>query len=219
MLDANNIPAESPLLSDEMKAQLGGVFEKLQEPVVMKAVVNLECEKDRELASFLRVTETLSDKLHLELYGPEEAAKAVPELDTAYLPVTGLFREGSYGRVAFHGVPGGKEINSFVLAVCNLSGPGQEIGAGLKKKIEKLRKPASLKICVSLACHHCPQLVAACQRIAILNPLVTAEMIDAALYPQLVEQYHIERVPLLIVNDKDCYPGQKTIEEIVYLLK
>ena len=217
-IDLREIPAESSLLDDSLKAQLGGIFGKLQDPVAIKAVVDLSRPKDREQAAFLKTISSLCGKLSLELYSPKEA-ELVPELDTAYLPVTGLFKNGQYGRAAFHGVPGGKEINSFVLAVYNLSGPGQEVPKGLRKKIDKLDKKTNIKICVSLVCHHCPVVVAACQQIAILNPNIEAEMIDAGLYEDLVAQYKIERVPMMILNDTRIVLGSKTMDEIVALLK
>jgi Alkyl hydroperoxide reductase, large subunit len=219
MIDLAEVGKTSALIDEELKGQLAGIFAKMETPVVMKAVVAPEREKDAELAAFLNVIQAVGDKLSLELYEPGEAAAVVPELNVDYLPVTGLYRDGQYGRVAFHGVPGGEEINSFVLALYNLAGPGQEVPGRLKKKIEKLKKTANLKVCVSLACHHCPKVVAACQQIAILNPGIEAEMIDASLYPDLVEQYDIQRVPMVIIDDKDIYMGSKTIEEIVNLLK
>ena len=82
-----------------------------------------------------------------------------------------------------------------------------------------LFRSTSLKVCVSLACHHCPGVVAACQQLAMLNPNIEAEMIDARLYEDLVKKYQIERVPFLIVNDQDTYMGNKTMEDIVNLLK
>uniref|UniRef100_UPI0032616C4F thioredoxin family protein n=1 Tax=Clostridium sp. NkU-1 TaxID=1095009 RepID=UPI0032616C4F len=51
------------------------------------------------------------------------------------------------------------------------------------------------------------------------KPSIEAEMIDAALYPELVEKFNISRVPMMITNDRDIYMGSKTIEEIVNLLK
>ena len=98
-----------------------------------QAVVDLSGEKDREMASFLRAVVSVSPNLELELYGPDEADQ-VPELNTAWLPVTGLYKDGAYGRAAFHGVPGGREINSFVLAVYNLAGPGQEVAKVPERK-------------------------------------------------------------------------------------
>lgn len=218
VIDLNAIPSESSLIDEGLKTQLSGIFGKMQEPVVIKAVVDLMREKDADMAAFLKTAAALGEKLSLELYAPEEAGLA-PELDTTYLPVTGLYKNGEYGRAAFHGIPGGQEINSFVLAIYNLAGPGQEVPRSTKKKIDKLKKKTNIKVCVSLACHHCPKVVAACQQIAILNPNIEAEMIDATLYEDLVAKYKIERVPMMIVNDSEIYMGNKTIEEIAGLLK
>lgn len=217
-IDLTTVPSESSLIDETLKTQLQGIFSRMQEPVTLKAVADMQQEKDAEMAAFLNTVAALGEKLTLELYPPEEAAQ-VPELDVTYLPVTGLYKNGTYGRAAFHGIPGGKEVNSFVLAIYNLAGPGQEVSKGLRKKIDKLNKKTNIKICVSLACHHCPNVVAACQQVAILNPNVEAEMIDAALYEELVAKYKIERVPMMIVNDSDIYMGNKTMEDIVTLLK
>lgn len=217
-IDLTTVPSGSSLIDETLKAQLRTIFSKMQEPVTLKAVVDMGREKDAGMAAFLNTVVSLGEKLELELYSPEEVSQ-VPELDTTYLPVTGLYKGGTYGRAAFHGIPGGKEVNSFVLAIYNLAGPGQEVSRGLKKKIDKINKKTNIKICVSLACHHCPNVVAACQQVAILNPNVEAEMIDAALYEELVAKYKIERVPMMIVNDSEIYMGNKTMEDIVTLLK
>lgn len=217
-IDLTTVPSESSLIDETLKTQLRTIFSKMQEPVTLKAVVDMGREKDAGMAAFLNTVVSLGEKLELELYSPEEASQ-VPELDITYLPVTGLYKGGTYGRAAFHGIPGGKEVNSFVLAIYNLAGPGQEVSRGLKKKIDKINKKTNIKICVSLACHHCPNVVAACQQVAILNPNVEAEMIDAALYEELVAKYKIERVPMMIVNDSEIHMGNKTMEDIVTLLK
>lgn len=217
-IDLGTISPESPLIDQGLQSQLSGIFGKMEGRVTVKAVVDLSRDKDKELASFLKAVCALCDRLDLELYGPGEALE-VPELNTAWLPVTGLYRDGVYGRAAFHGVPGGKEINSFVLAVYNLAGPGQEVPRGLRKKIDKLKKKTNIKICASLACHHCPAVVAACQHIAILNPNIEAEMIDASLYEDLIAKYKIERVPMMIFNDSEIHMGSKDMAEITALLK
>lgn len=217
-----NIAAESRLIDEKLKEELRGIFGKLTDNVALKAVLDLSAEKGEELAGFLAVIASLSEKISLEMYTQEEAGQYAPELDTAYLPVTGLYKDGGYSGVAFHGVPGGKEINSFVIAIYNLAGSGQDIDRRTLKKIQKLQKlsgKVNLKICVSLSCHHCPKVVAACQRIAMLSDNIEAEMIDAVLYQDLVERYKIERVPLVIVNDEDIYIGPKTIEEMVDIIK
>lgn len=210
------IVPESKLINEKLKQDLSGIFAKLTEEVTLKAVIDMGTEKGVELAGFLTVIESLSPKILLEMYSCEEADT---ELGSSYLPVTRLYKNGKYSGIAFHGVPGGKEINSFVLAIYNLAGPGQDISRWTVKKLHKLDQKINIKICVSLACHHCPKVVAACQQMAALNENIEAEMIDAALYPELVERYKIERVPLVIVDDRDVYIGPKTIEEMIELLK
>ena len=216
MINLADIAGSSPLLDEKLQNELKGIFGKMETAVTLRAVVDMAEEKSREMALFLKTVVSLSDLLTLELYAPEEADGL--EFDTDYLPATGLYREAHYSGVSFHGVPGGKEMNSFVLALYNLSGPGQEIGKGLLKKIQKIKKETNIKICVSLACHHCPTVVAACQRIAILSPMVEAQMLDANLYPALVEKYGITRVPFVILNDQTTFTGPKTMEEMVGLI-
>ena len=50
------------------------------------------------------------------------------------------------------------------------------------------------------------------------NPLVTAHMIDANLYPELVKTYNIQRVPLTVVNTSESFSGGKTMAELTTLL-
>ena len=86
------------------------------------------------------------------------------------------------------------------------------------KDIGKITTPLKLQVCVSLSCQHCCQLVIHAQRIAWENPSVTAHMIDANLYPELVKRLRLERVPLTVVNEKKQFPGGKTMAELTAIL-
>lgn len=44
-------------------------------------------------------------------------------------------------------------------------------------------------------------------------------MIDAGLYPDLVEKYEIERVPVIIINNSQKYLGSKSIDELIDFVK
>lgn len=227
MIDLKEISSECSLLNEKLCQDIEGIIKRIQKPVTIKAVLDTKQDKSMELASFLkRFCEIPAGMpINLELYSIEElsegtgAIAADLKLNTRYLPVMGLYADGVFSNVSFHGIPGGKEINAFILAIYNLAGAGQELSDGTRKKIQKLKNPVNVKICVSLGCHHCSGLVTACQRIAMLNPLIEAEMIDANLYPELVEQYQIKRVPFMIVNDRDTYTGPRSIEDLVVLFK
>lgn len=213
-----NIKAESPLIDEKLKSDLTGVFSKLTEDVELRIITDPAVDKGTEVLGFMAVIASLNPHIHLQAWEAGEE-NAPDELDQTYLPVTGIYKEGKYSGASFHGIPGGQEINPFVIALYNVGGPGQEISRWTVKKIQKIDKKVNVKICVSLACHHCPKVVAACQRIAVLNDNVEAEMIDATLFKDLVDQYKIERVPLIIVNDRQKFAGEKTVEEMIDILK
>ena len=130
-------------------------------------------------------------------------------LDASLLPATGVYTESGFARMVFHGIPGGKEITGFAGALLNAGGAAKPLDKPTLKDIGKIKKPVNIQVCVSLACHHCAQLVMSAQRAAWENPLVTAHMIDANLYPELVKQYQIQRVPLTVFNGEKTVPGGK----------
>lgn len=215
----DKIPEESPLVNEQLKAQLKDIFDKLEEPLKLVVIVERDSEVCEEMGSFLKAVTALSEKLELVFCEKGENPVLDEQLNAYMLPATGLFKGGEYLGVAFHGVPGGQEINSFALAIYNAAGPGQAVEEKILKKIAKLKKQNNIKVCVSLACHHCPLVVTAGQRIALLSPHVVCEMVDARLYPDLVEKYKISRVPAVLINDSALYMGEKNMEELLRMLK
>lgn len=218
-MDIEKIAPKSSLLTPELEEQLRGVLGKLTGEAHMACVVDLSDKPSVEMAELVRHIAGMSDKLTCQFYEPQEARELLPELDSSLLPVTAFYRQGQYMGIAFHGVAGGKELNSFVLALYNVAGPGQEMDKRLQKKLGKLTQKAELKIFVSLSCHHCANQVIVCQQLAAHAESIEARMIDARLYPQLVEQYKIERIPMTIINDRKVVMGVKTTEEMYQLIK
>ena len=127
--------------------------------------------------------------------------------------------EGNYSGVKFHGVPGGHELNSFILAIYNLGGKGQEISNETLEAIKSINKDVNIKVCVSLSCHLCPDVVVATQRMAIENKNIEAEMIDISNFKDIKDKYKIMSVPAIIVNDDKVHFGAKKIDEIINLIK
>ena len=111
--------------------------------------------------------------------------------------------------LAFHGVPGGHEFTSFVLGLYNAAGPGQALDEDVRRQIEALERPVDMKILVSLSCTMCPDLVIAAQRIAVLNPKVTAEVYDLAHFEQVKKRYNVISVPCLVVDDERVTFGKR----------
>lgn len=218
-MDSEKISAKSSLITPELEEQLHGVLDKLTGEADMVCVVDLTDKASVEMAELVRHIAGLSDKLSCRFYEPGEAEEALPELDITLLPVTALYKQEQYTGIAFHGVTGGKEMNSLVLALYNVAGPGQEIDKRTLKKLGKLTAKIEIKIFVSLSCHHCAKQVITCQQMAAVSDVIEARMIDARLYPHLAREYQIERIPMTVINEKEVLLGTKTVEEMYQILK
>lgn len=216
-----HISKVSPLLDDALRVQLREVLQKLTKDVFLVSFVDEENEKSVELASLLLDMEGLCDRIRVELYEKNEEPKLAEEVSPeGKLPAVGIYDgEHQYTGISFLGVPGGKELNSLVFALYNTAGPGQPIEEKVLNSIQSMEQETTIQVFVSLACHHCAQTVAAAQRMASLNPKISAQMIDANLFPDYVEKYKIERVPVTIINGEQKVMGAKSTEELVKLIR
>ena len=206
-------PEKSPLIAPALEEQLKTLFARLTEEVALTAILG-DDEKSREMGGFLCHLCSLSPLLRLQLLEPGENPELDAVLDASLLPATAV----GGARMVFHGVPGGKEITAFAGAILNAGGAAKPLDRFTMRDIDKIKSPMKLQVCVSLACQHCAQLVLHAQRIAWENGLVTAHMIDANLYPALVKELKLERVPITVVNGKKQFPGGKTMAELTGIL-
>lgn len=216
-MDPTAFAPKSPLISETLESQLTMLLQKLTAPVELTCLIG-DGEKDREMAAFLNHIVSLSSQLSCRFLAPGENPELDTALDVRLLPAAGVSGPGEVPRMVFHGIPGGKEITAFASALLTAGGGAKLLDKPTLKDIGKVKSPMTLQVCVSLGCQHCSQLVSSAHRIAWENPLVTAHMIDANLYPALVKDYNIQRVPLTVINGKDSFPGGKTMAELTTLL-
>ena len=206
---------KSPLIAPALEEQLKALFARLQSEVELIAILG-DDPRSREMGSFLGHIASLSPLLRLRVLAPGEDAVLDGQLDASLLPATGV--GGPLPRMIFHGIPGGKEITAFAAAILNAGGAAKALDKYTLRDIEKIGSHLEVQTFVSLSCQHCCQLVIHAQRIAWENPSVTAHMIDANLYPELVKRLRLERVPLTVVNEKKQFPGGKTMAELTTIL-
>lgn len=123
----------------------------------------------------------------------------------AALPMLRILAKGTDGTmqdtgIAFHGVPGGRQLIALLSGILDAGGNGSHVDYAARKRIKKLDKDVDVMLIVSLTCPYCQATVEACDRIATLTDKVHAEAYDIELYPQLAELYPSEGVPVIVVT-------------------
>ena len=206
----------SALLNDALRGQIATVLGRMENNVTLVTIVDPTNEKSIELRDLVIDIADLGDKLEAVVKTKGEDAALEAKVNADKFPVVAfLDKDGNYAGVKFHGVPGGHELNSFLLAIYNLAGPGQALDASVLEAIKAVDKKVNIKVAVSLSCHLCPDVVVGAQRIAIENSNVEAEMLDIANFPELKTKHKVMSVPCMIVNDEKVTFGSKSIQDML----
>jgi len=209
---------DSGFFSEQAITQIRYVMERCESRIQINAVLLDNSKLSVKVKQFLDEFSAITDKVVVNVFRRGENPQLESVIATNLYPVMALMdQHGNYSGVNYHGVPAGHELESFILAIYNVAGPGQSITDELLAKVKNL-KPMNLKIGVSLSCTMCPDVVQACQRIGVLNGNIAAEMVDLQYYPELRDKFSILSIPALIINDNDVLFGKKGFEELVEYL-
>lgn len=197
-------PHQGSWLTADIDQQLKPIFARLTKSITFQVNTN-DSELSQQLTSFVKEFADLDE--HFTMTTVKGKGQ--------YLPMLKLLDEdGNDTGLHYAGIPTGHELNSLVLGVYNIAGPGQTIAPEMVERIKHL--PATtIRIGVSLTCHFCPDVVAACQHMAALNPEISATMIDLQHFPALRKEKKIMSVPATMIGDDPVIFGSQSLEELV----
>ena len=199
---------DSNLFSKEIIAQLNAVFDKMENPLILKLYLDNR-QVSVDLKEYMTELVSLTEKLSMNVtIGSNK--------DYPYVSICD--KNGNDTGLAFHGVPGGHEFTSFVLGLYNAAGTGQQIPGEVMQKIKSIDKKIDIKVIVSLTCTMCPELVVASQKIASLSHNVTSHIYDVNHFEDLRTKYKIMSVPCLVINNTEVYFGKKNINQLLDIL-
>ena len=191
------------MLDINIQTQLKAYFEKIVEPIVLTATLD-DSSKSTEILALLNQVAELSDKISLKNDGTNQQ-----------VPSFNISKVDSDARVTFSGLPMGHEMTSFILAILQVSGYPPKLEEHILEQIRSLNSSMHFQTFISLSCHNCPDVVQALNLMAALNPNIRHEMIDGAIFQNLVNQHQIMAVPTVLLNGQTFGQGRMNIEEII----
>ncbi len=203
-----------PLLNQEIRNQLKEVLQMMKKPVTMVLFTKKEpcqtCEETKQLLTEMTEVTPLV-KLVLKDFDLDLEDRAFYDITLTPSFVI-LDDENNYKGVKFNGIPAGHEINSFISALIEMSGIDTFYDEELKSTIKAIDKPVNIKVFVTLSCPHCPGAVQTAHRLAMLNPNIKGEMIEAQTFYELSNKYQVSGVPKIVINDKYELLGNQPVE-------
>lgn len=197
-------------INHALRNQLVEVFSKFQQKVLLKLWLD-DTPLSGEMLGFVRELSSLTDMVSWKKAEEKNTEHIRPSIELCH-------EDGASSGVQFHGVPGGHEFNSFVVALYNVAGPGQNMETEILEKFRDINKDINVKILVSLSCTMCPETVMSAQKAATVSEHVTAEMFDLSHFPKLRDKYKVMSVPCMILNDSKVIFGKKNVSQMADIL-
>lgn len=130
-------------------------------------------------------------------------------------PSMAIAPAGEEPRISFAGIPLGHEFTSLVLALLQAGGHPSKADPQLLQQIHNIKGEYHFETYISLSCQNCPDVVQALNLMATLNPNITHEMIDGALFQEEVEERNVMAVPSVYLNGEHFSQGRMTLQEII----
>jgi alkyl hydroperoxide reductase subunit F len=192
------------MLDDAIKAQLKAYLEKVVYPIEIIANVD-GSEQSREVLALVQDIAGLSDKVSWR--ETSDSALRTPSF--------AINRIGSDMKIRFAGLPMGHEFTSLILALLQAGGHPAKEEAELLEQIKSLDGEYNFVTYISLSCHNCPDIVQALNLMAVLNPKVSATMVDGGMFQDEVDEKKIMAVPTIYLNGEHFSQGRMSLAEIV----
>jgi len=195
------------MLDQTLKDQLKGVFASLDSQYTLEIKVAANHESRDELIELLSDVADCSEKISISV------------LDENTLEFL-ILKNGESTNIKFRGVPNGHEFTSLLLAILNADGKGKNLpDKSIAQRVKALRGPIKLTTYVSLTCTNCPDVVQALNAIATLNPNISHEMVDGAIFQQEADALKLQGVPSVIADGKMIHSGRADFGELLAKLE
>lgn len=195
------------MLDSSMKNQLSGIFSGLTNEYTFDVRVSPEHESRDELLALLNDVASCSDKIGVQVADGEELEFS-------------LLENGEVTGIKFRAVPNGHEFTSLLLAILNSDGKGKNIpDESICNRVKALNGPVKLTTYVSLTCTNCPDVVQALNAMATINPTITHETVDGAIYQEEVEAMKVQGVPSVFADGQLIHVGRSDFGELLAKLE
>ena len=194
-------------IEGDVRTQVEEKLKGLAGPVKMVLFTDsLTCRACPEMKDLVGELAGISERIRLE----EHNRLTEPEVALAYGvdKSPALVLEGPAGaRVKFYGLPVGYEFGSLLEALDEVAAGKAGVSGDAKARLGDLTRSAHIQVFVTPTCPHCPGAVRTAHKLATAFPQITADMVEASEFPDLVEKYGVRGVPQIVVNGRVTLVG------------
>ncbi|MCY4599250.1 MAG: thioredoxin family protein [Acidobacteria bacterium] len=146
----------------------------------------------------------LSERVTVEKYNLVLDREQAAEYGIERAPAVAIVGDADRG-LRYYGTPAGHEVQSLVDAILVAGGGAGEAGglsAASLAAAAAVDRPVDIKVFVTTSCVYCPQVTGLAYRLAAASPHISAAVVEATEFPDMVQRYGVSGVPKTVVDDR-----------------
>jgi len=188
-------------ISDNDKPEIQKILGQMNNPVELIIFTQqLNCQYCTETKQLLDEVSELSSNIVVTEYNLVNDTEEAAEYQINKAPAIVVRGEQDYG-IRYYGIPSGYEFGSLLEDIVDVSNGDPGFNQSQLEQIAKIQTPVHLQVFVTPTCPYCPTAVRNAHRMAMVNPNITADMIEAQEFPELSQRFNVRGVPRTVVND------------------
>jgi glutaredoxin-like protein len=199
--------ARVPKMTGGLAKRVRELFDSVPSPVrVVVFTTSAEdvacemCEDTRQLVEELAMVSggKVLTEVHDVVRAPEVARRYGVDKVPALVVLT---EDGKDHGIRFFGPPSGYEFATLIEDIRMVSTGASGLSPETLEVLSRVSTPLKIRVFVTPTCPYCPRAVLLAHRMALASDFVTAEMIDAAEFPEVADRYQVYGVPRTVIND------------------
>ena len=103
--------------------------------------------------------------------------------------------------------------------VVDVSKGRTDLSAEARAAVRAIDAPVHIQVFVTPSCPYCPRAARLAHHLAMENPLILADVIEANEFYELSERYGVRSVPKTVINDRVEFVGSLPEGKVLEALK
>lgn len=190
-----------PKIKEDEQEQIRELFEeKMEDDVFIQFFTTDEdCKYCDDTEEILDELNGLSNKINIE---KNELGNGNTEKYNVDRVPAILFTDqnGDDSGVHFYGIPSGHEFNTLIDGIVSMSNGQTELSEDVIEELKQIEDEVLLQVFITPTCPYCPRAVKVAHEMAMHNPKIKGEMVEAIEFPELSSKFNVSGVPHTVIN-------------------
>lgn len=214
-------------IDESDKQMIKNMFsEKMQGTAHIRFFASKEnCQYCNETQDILEQLAELSDKIDLQFFDKNEDKEVADRLGVDKYPAIVFVDENENDTgVHFYGIPSGYEFTTLIEDIMDLANNHTNLSPETIEVLKQINEDVKLSVFITPTCPYCPRAVRVAHHMAMINPHIKGEMVEAMEFPELSDKHNVMGVPKTVINDgkeeqEGAAPEQLILEKIQMALR